>query len=115
MKWRYVQLVVLVLLAIQSLLSVNTVRKSNNAINANRKTLAFLCETSGGLSTVLSDAADQIQENFDNGTYARLLAKGISTKESVEKAAATRNSYRTQAKKLRNPNSPCKTSRKTAE
>lgn len=72
-----------------------------------QKQIDFLCTTSGSLGQVLSDAAAQIQANFDDGTYRRLLVRGIVTKKNITQAHKTHDSYISQVKALHSPASPC--------
>lgn len=72
-----------------------------------QKQIDFLCTTSGGLATVLDAAASQIDTNFANGTYAKLLKKDIITDANIRQAHKTHDSYVHQVMVLRSPQSPC--------
>jgi hypothetical protein len=72
-----------------------------------QKQVDFLCTASGSLALVLQQAADQIQTSFDNGTYAKLKAKGIVSDANIAQAEKTRDQYRAQVVRLTTAKSPC--------
>lgn len=74
----------------------------------NEEQVTFLCRTSGALALVLDSAANQIQTNFTNGTYSRLLKQGIITQDNVNNAQQTLDQYRAEVALLRSPDSPCR-------
>jgi hypothetical protein len=63
-------------------------------VNENAKTLTYICNVSTVFDKVIVDAGNQIQKNFDNGTYDRLLRQGVITQENVDAARKTLASYR---------------------
>lgn len=65
----------------------------NRAAKADEQ-LRYLCETTLVLDDLVVAARDQIQLNFDNGTYARLVKTGVLTQENVDAARDTLAQYK---------------------
>lgn len=59
-----------------------------------RAQVKFICSTTGVLDVIVVSAADQIEANFENGTYDNLVKRGIINAENVRAAQATLVAYR---------------------
>lgn len=70
------------------------------------ETIGYICSTTTVLDSLVLAAAAQIQLNFENGTYARLVADGTLTAENVEAARETFRHYRA-AHRLLSRNQAC--------
>ena len=86
-------IVVLVLLIIQ--------------IQANHRSIQYICSSNSVLNQLVVAAHDQIDKNFEDGTYDRLVKQGLLTRANVEAAVKTREKYQEAHIKLTN-NGPCK-------
>lgn len=59
-----------------------------------RAQVKFICSTTGVLDVIVVSAADQIAENFKNGTYDNLVKRGIANAANVRAAQTTLVAYR---------------------
>lgn len=67
----------------------------------------YLCSTTSVLDSLVVAASDQIQLNFDNGTYKRLRAQGTLTRANLRAARETLEQYRA-AHLILSRTTPCK-------
>lgn len=78
-------------------------QKLDDQVQQNRQTLNFICSTTHVLDLLVVQVRDQIDANFDNGTYKRLLDQGVITPDDVAQAHKSRNSYQDSHLQLTGP------------
>lgn len=72
-------------------------------VERNRQTLRFICSTTHVLDQLVVQVRDQIDANFKNGTYRRLLEQGVIKPDNIAEAHETRNRYQDSHMQLTGP------------
>lgn len=98
----------LVLTGVLIFLVITRVTNNGDQINRNQQALAYICSTTSILDALVVQVRDQIDGNFENGTYEKLLRQGIYTSAAIEEAHTTRHRYQQAHLKLE-ANGACKT------
>lgn len=92
--WRAAVIVSIALLPTCAYLIGNRTADNTRAIDRNHGALAYICATTSVLDDLVKAARDQINANFENGTYRKLKQRGILTKANVRAARETLVQYR---------------------
>jgi hypothetical protein len=95
-------LIVVLMMSVTIIILANTVIHAGNKADQQTNQLAYICSTTLILDKIVVNQAQQIQENFTNGTYQRLLDKGIITQKNINDAATTLKSFTDAHNVLRN-------------
>lgn len=69
----------------------------------NRDATQLLCSVTESFGGVISAAADSIDRNLRNGTYARAIDQGLLTREGLDLIIQQRDAYRDTHRALENP------------
>lgn len=72
---------------------VLSTRSTSDSVTRNRRTLDYLCLTTKVLDQLTVAAANQITQNFVNGTYYKLERQGILTVANVKAARVALTKY----------------------
>lgn len=78
----------------------HTVKKLRAQVAANHRAIGYICSTTSVLDDLVAQQAEQIKENFDNGTYEHLLALGVIKQSNIDQARRTLVQFNRSHKKL---------------